>query len=111
MQIMPFKESAAWQEQLTLSNIIYILYFKWNALNQYWVMNIYDANAAPLLLGVKVVPNFDLTSPFTVLGLPPGDIVCQNILNQWGPIQRFDMGETCELIYYTPGELEATANT
>jgi hypothetical protein len=41
--------------------------------------------------------------------MPAGDIVCQNIINQWDDIQRFDMGETTELIYYEPGELEQLA--
>lgn len=109
MQIIPFKEESAWQAQIILTNTVYILFFKWNALNQYWVMSIYDRNDQPILLGVKVVTNFDLTAPFVVSGIPAGDIVCQNIINQWNDIQRFDMGQTNELIYYEPGELASSA--
>ena len=110
MQIIPFKEPAAWQAQINLSSIIYNLFFKWNALNQYWVMSILDRNNQPIALGIKVVTNYDLTAQFSaVLGMPPGDIVCQNIINQWNDIQRFDMGQTNELIYYEVGELQALA--
>lgn len=107
MQIIPFKEPAAWSMQITLTNVIFIFYFRWNALNKYWVMNIYDRNNNPILLGVKVVTQYDLTAQFVVLGQPAGDIVCQNIFDEWFDITRFQMGETNELIYYEPEEYES----
>lgn len=107
MQIIPFKEPAAFQQQITLSSVIFLIYFRWNALNAYWVMNIYDRNDDPILLGVKVVNNFNLTNQFSAIaGMPQGDILCQNILGFWDTIQRFDMGQTTEIIYYVNGELE-----
>lgn len=109
MQIIPFKEPAAWQAQITLTSVIFVLYFRWNAMNRFWVMNIFDSNDQPILLGVKVVTNFDLTSQFSAItGMPLGDILCQNIIQDWNTIERFDMGQTNELIYYEPGELEAS---
>lgn len=110
MQIIPFKEPGAWQAQIVLTNVTFQLFFKWNALNEYWVMSIYDGNGVPLVLGIKVVTNYDLTAAFVVSGMPAGDIVCQNVLGLWNDIQRFDMGETNELFYYEPGELEADAS-
>jgi hypothetical protein len=107
MQIIPFKEPAAWQVQITLTGTIYILYFRWNAMNKYWVMNIYNLNSEPIVLGIKIVTNYNLTQQFVATGMPSGDILCQNILNQWNEIQRFDMGETNELIYYEAGEIQA----
>ena len=110
MQIIPYKEAAAWEAQISLSGINFTLYFRWNALNKYWVMSILDANAQPLVIGIKVVTNYDLTAQFSAItGMPPGDIVCQNIIGEWFDIGRFDMGETTELIYYDAGELEASA--
>ena len=111
MQIIPFKEPAAFQQQITLTSVIFILYFRWNAMNQYWVMNIYDRNDQPILLGVMVVTNFNLTAQFAALtGMPSGDILCQNLLGLWDTIQRFDMGQTTEIIYYEPGELKVDAS-
>jgi hypothetical protein len=105
MQIIPFKDTGSWSMQISLSGTIYNMNFKWNALNQFWLMDILDANFNPIAYGIVVVPNFNLTEQFAALtGMPTGDIVCQNILNEWGPIQRFDMGQTTELIYYEPGE-------
>lgn len=105
MQIIPFKEPAAWQAQITLTGVIFILVFKWNALNKFWVMHIYNRNNEPILLGVKVVVNWNLTGQYVVVGMPAGDIVCQNVLGGFEDIQRFDMGEIDELFYYEQGEL------
>ena len=124
MQIIPFKQPGAWEAQITLSGQIFILRFKWNALNEYWVMNIYNRNDLPILLGVKVVVNWNLTGQYAIVGMPPGDIVCQNILGliqvfevdgsigyvpsyeSYQPIRRFDMGDVAELFYYEESELE-----
>jgi hypothetical protein len=105
MQIIPFKTPGSWIMQISLTGQIFLLQFHWNALNAYWIMDILDANGNVIIYGIKVVPNFDLTAQFVIDNLPAGAIVCQNILGQWGDIERFDMGETCELIYYEPAEL------
>jgi hypothetical protein len=108
MQIIPFKESASWQAQITLTGVIFILSFSWNAMNEYWTMSIYDRNDQPIVLGIKVVTNYNLTAQYAATpGMPQGDIICQNIIGQWTDIGRFDMGETTELIYYEPGELDS----
>ena len=111
MQIIPFKEPAAWEAQITLTDVIFNLRFKWNALNAYWVMSIYSRNDEPILLGVKVVVNWNLTGQFVTVGMPDGDIVCQNVLGGFQKIMRFDMGEIDELFYYEAGELEALVTT
>ena len=105
MQIIPFNETGSWSMQIALTGVIFNFNFKWNALNQFWLMDILDESFNPIVYGIVVVPNFNLTAQFAALtGMPAGDIVCQNILDQWGPIKRFDMGATTELIYYEPGE-------
>ncbi len=40
MQIIPFKEPAQWQEQIELDAQTFVLSFRWNAMNEYWVMDI-----------------------------------------------------------------------
>lgn len=109
MQIIPFSEPGSWQMQITLTNQAFLLNFHWNALNKYWLMSIYDNDSNPIVVGIKIVTNFDLTAQFPLLGMPKGHILCQNILDSWEKIQRFDMGKTNELIYYEPGELQVIA--
>ena len=109
MQIIPFKDPGSWQMQISLTNVIFIFDFHWNALNKYWLMDILDQDGTPVIYGIKVVTNYDITAQFAaVLGMPVGDIVCQNIVQEWFDIGRFDMGNTTELIYYEPNELAST---
>lgn len=106
MKIIPFKQFAAWQEQISLTDQLFILYFKWNANNEFWVMSIYDLNSLPIILGIKLVSNYNLTKQFSAIpGMPLGDILCQNIIGENVDIGRFDMGQTTELIYYEPNEI------
>ena len=104
MQIIPFKEPAQWQEQIELNTQTFVLSFRWNAMNEYWVMDILTRDLIPIILGIKVVTNYDLTAQVVNDGKPRGEIVCQNIIGENGKIQRLDMGEVTELIYYSLGE-------
>lgn len=106
MQVIPFKEPSNWTEQITLSGVIYILEFTWNALNEYWIMDIYNRDRVPLIYGIKLVPNYPLLAIYSVEGMPSGEIVCQNIVGSNDSISRFDMSQKFELIYYEAGELE-----
>lgn len=106
MQIIPFRDPAQWSEQIELDGTIYILMFTWNALNEFWVMDIYDRNEVSLILGIKIVPNFPLLDPYTVFGKPRGQIICQNVVNAPSNIGRFDIGQKFEMIYYSEGEFE-----
>ena len=107
MFIIPFKEPSFWREQIELSGVIFILEFKWNALNEFWVMNIYTGTNDPIILGIKIVPDYILLEQYTEAGRPAGDIVCQNIVGSQEGIGRFDMSQKFELVYYEAGELDA----
>jgi hypothetical protein len=107
MLIIPFKEPSNWREQIELDQIIYILEFTWNALNEFWSMDIYSGNETPIILGIKIVPNYPLLAAFSAEGQPPGQIICQNIVGAPDTIGRFDMSQKFELVYYADGELEA----
>lgn len=105
MDIIPFKETPQWRQQIELNNETFILSFKWNALNEYWSMNIFDQNESPIALGVKIVTQFNLTEQLVQEGMPKGDIVCQNIIGGFEKIKRDDMGLTNELVFYETEEL------
>jgi hypothetical protein len=106
MQTIPFYDSSQWKEQLTLTNELFIFWFKWNALNEFWTMDIYNASEDPVVLGIKIVPSYPLIGNYAVLGLPKGEIICQNIVGTPQEIGRFDMSQKFDLVYYEPGELE-----
>src|SRR5271169_3860917 len=110
MMIIPFKDPGSWVEQIQLTGIFYNLHFYWNALNEYWVMDIFDTNGNVIIYGIKVVVNWNLTGQFIISGMPKGDITCQNVLGNFDTIQRFDMGVVDETFYYEPEELASMIN-
>jgi hypothetical protein len=107
MLIIPFKDPSCWREQIQLTGILFYLQFTWNALNEFWVMDVLDGNEVPLVYGVKIVTDISLLEPYAVLGLPEGDIVCQNVVGTTDFIGRFDMSQKFLLVYYEPGEIDA----
>lgn len=107
MLLIPFKDPSCWRQQIQLTNSIYFLNFTWNALNEFWVMDVYDGNENPLVVGVKIVVNVILLGQYVVFGLPAGDIVCQNVVGASDFIGRFDMSQNFQLVYYEPGEIDA----
>lgn len=106
MQIIPFKEPSNWKEQIQLSGVIFVLEFTWNALNEYWVMDIFNRDELPIIYGIKIVPNFPLLSSYTVVGKPLGEIICVNIVGGNDQIGRFDMSQKFELVYFVENELQ-----
>jgi hypothetical protein len=106
MLIIPFKEPAQWQEQIELDGLNYIFVFTWNALNEFWTMDLYNRDEEPLVQGIKIVPNYPLLQAYTFIGKPPGEIICQNVVNAPQEIKRFDMAQKFQLVYYAEGELE-----
>ncbi len=107
MQIIPFQEASNWKMEIALTGEIFILWFKWNALNKFWTMGIYDSNEIPLIIEIKIVPSYPLLLAYSVFGQPQGEIVCHNIVGTKDEIGRFDMSQKFELVYYEPEEIEA----
>lgn len=100
MRSIPFKEDPQFREQIDLDNQTFILIFKWNALNEYWTMDILNGNLVPIVFGIKIVTQFNLTEQIVQTGMPLGDILCQNIVGTFERIMRDSMTTTNELIYY-----------
>lgn len=105
MQILPFKEPSNWNQQITLGDRSFFLEFTWNALNEFWTMDIYDIEKDPIIYGIKLVSNYPLLSPYITTRKPKGEIICQNIVEGESIIKRFDMSQKFELIYYTEQEI------
>ena len=105
MESIPFRESTQFREEIELEGSVFVLAFAWNALNEFWSMNIFDRDLTPIALGLKLVTQWDITGQIIQSGMPLGDILCQNIVGLFQKIQRYDMGKTNELVYYSEGQL------
>ena len=108
MDFTPFKnDPSQWQQQINLDGAEYVLSFAWNALNEYWSMDILTRDLNPLVMGIKIVVNYNLTYPYREEAITTGDIVCQNLIGGDAKIQRYDMGDVTQLVYYSLSELIA----
>lgn len=106
MQIIPSKQDSQYRQQVDLNGETFILAYQWNALNEYWSLNIFNGSLEPIALGLKIVTQWNLTEQIVQTGMPNGDILCQNIVGGFEKIQRNDMGQTNELVFYAEGELD-----
>ena len=106
MQIIPFRNQASFKQQIDLDGVVFFLAFQWNALNEFWTMNIFNINGNPIIYGIKIVPDFPLLSFVGVDGMPKGNIICQNIVDGETVIKRFDINQKFALIYYTEIEIQ-----
>jgi hypothetical protein len=108
MQIIPFKDQSEWNMQITLTGNIFNLIFKWNALNEFWTMNILDADKNTIVNGIKIVTNYNLTKQFIAAiignGIKFGDISCIDFTESFNEITRYSMGQSQNLFYYEPLE-------
>ena len=97
--IIPWRNLPNWQQEITLGQETYLLNFRWNSLNSFWVMDIYTRNQEPIILGIKVVVNYDITSHYIRENLFPGSILVIDFSFDVDEIKREDMGDRVQLIY------------
>ena len=107
MQIIPFSNSSSFFQQITLDESVFFIGFRWNALNEFWVMSIFDIDYNPIILNIKVVPSYPLLAQYKMLNKPAGEIICHNIVSDDDVIRRFDMQQKFEMVYYSKEEIDA----
>lgn len=63
----------AYDFQVELDGVLFTLGFSFNARANYWVMDIFDSNDNPILVGIRVITGWLLSDRFVMEGLPAGD--------------------------------------
>lgn len=106
MQLLPSRQNSQYQMQLNLSGTNFILDFEWNALNEYWVLGIYDSSEVAIVTGLKIVNNWDLFEGIVATGMPEGNLLCQSIIQSWENLTRYALGNQSALVYYEENEIE-----
>lgn len=99
MQIVPWRNLPNWQQEIVMDGIVYHLSFHWNSLNEFWSMDIYDRDQNPIILGIKLVVNYDVTSHYINENLFPGTLLVIDFSREVEVIGREDMGDRVQLIY------------
>ncbi len=108
MQIIPFKNFASFDMELTLDSVPYIIKFNWNSRYEFWTISFYDREENVLVTGIKIVINYELISQLVDKGLPPGQLYA---VRENGSHDRLTQDEFFNsdafLIYVTEAEIDS----
>lgn len=88
--------------KITLSNVIYSLDFKYNTRMQRWTMDINDPSQNPLLTGIPLLIERNLTFQYFYLAIPPGVFFCTDDTGQETQPTLFSFGLDHTLFYVDP---------
>lgn len=58
--------------RIVLNGTVYLIRFSYNDTFDFWKFSLYTAQNEPIVLGIKIVPNFPLNTFYGVTKLPDG---------------------------------------
>ena len=99
LQITLDTEQAISKQTVSLEGKNYIFRFTWNNRDNSWNMDIMKPNDIPIIMGIKLVVNYELISRYIQEGVPPGMIILFNEKNV--QYDRYDINQTHFLVYIT----------
>lgn len=98
--VIPLDELSAWYEyDIVLDSVTYTLEIYYNTRADRWRLSIKDAVGNPLLSGIPLLVNRDLTGPYTYLDIPKWFFVVldDKLLGREPGLQSFLLDHT---LYY-----------
>lgn len=84
---------------VTLAGNNYYLEFNWNLASLNYFVSISDGNNVPLLMGIPMVIDYDLTSRFQIPGLFPGVLLLYDTSRTGTECGFGELGQRCILLY------------
>ena len=100
-----FPGEPLYNERVRLEGRDYIFRFDWLGRENRFHLSIYDQDQNPLLLGIKVVANWTLTTRHLFnAGLPPGTLIAMDLEEGGEPPILSDFGTRVRLFYYASDE-------
>jgi len=87
---------------ITLAGISYNLRVRWNQINLTWVIDIYDSQNNPILLGIPMVTGADLLEQFGYLDFG-GMLIAQTADDPDAPPTFQNLGTDGNLFFVVPG--------
>lgn len=107
MQLIRVPDTAYESQEVVLGSKTYTLLFKYNSQDKAWYISILDTSRNPLISGIKVMPNQNLTKPYEYLNvLKGGHIWCRRSKLTGEPLGRdnFGVGLSYELLWISSEE-------
>ena len=107
MNQIPTFDTASYSEEVTLDEAQYRLDFHYTFRGDYWVVDILDRDLNPLVMGVKVVPSYELLAQYKHLAVPQGILMAVDVAAENLRIGRDDLPTRVDLVYMTEAESAA----
>lgn len=93
-----------------LNEEVFRLSFYWNTREEYWYMSILDPDNVPLLMDIKLVPNYILLTQYKAYSsLPKGDFILYDLEQNpaTGEATFDNLGKRYQLIFLSNEEIES----
>lgn len=88
--------------RIVLNSKVYFIRFTYNHTGDYWKFSLYDSQNEPIVLGIKIVPNFPLNVFYAVTELPDGIF---GVITKQERIGRNDFAEEKAQFIFCPVEI------
>lgn len=76
---IPLTQNATWYSfNITLDSATYVFELRYNTRKDRWILSIYDAAENPLLVGIVLLIERNLSTQYNYLAIPQGVIFCQD---------------------------------
>lgn len=99
---IPFKDFPSFTERISLDGVPYRFRFRWNTRGEFWTMDIFSQDSTAIILGVKLVLDYELIANFAWMGLPPGELWAVDTTGSLLTIGRDDLPDGTVQLQYTP---------
>jgi len=84
---------------ITLDGAEYQLYFKYNAREDFWYLDVNDTDGNPIRLGMKLVVNFPVMRTCQLQTRPPGEIIVLDTIEPVEDPGLNDLDENVTMVY------------
>jgi hypothetical protein len=89
--------------RVVLNGTAYLIRFTWNDTGGYWKFGLYDTQSNPIVIGIKIVPQFPLNVFYGVTKLPDGVF---GVMTKLPRIGREDFKDRNATFIFCPVEIE-----
>lgn len=105
MLVLPVRNDPYFTFDSTLDGRIFRFVFRYNSLYDYFTFDLKTRNDEPLLMGKKLVINYEFIRRYSNERYPPGALVAVDTTGSFDRITLDNFGNEIKFIYISEGEL------
>lgn len=107
LEIPTDSDNPSWNEIIPLEGVGYKVCFTWNNRDQSWVLDIQLTDDTYVIMGIKLVANYELLGTYAQENQPPGTLFLYDTSGQKEDCTRDELGSRWKLYYITSDDEEA----